>query len=115
MSDPLISPAWDSHSGVTYPPKPLAILVGLELLLAAVVFFPAERWANWLGYGVAGWAVMLTALLYRHIDRRKRMAAPGRYVSSRSLNRAVMSAVLLGFAIAGFHAWFIALEHRLAA
>lgn len=113
MASELLAGDGAGYSEYTYPPRPLALLAGVEFVLATLLFVPSERWAHWAGYALSGLLVTITALRYRHLERKGRAASPGTYVPSPRLNRGLAIVILLGLIVAVLHAWFLAQERRL--
>jgi hypothetical protein len=104
-----------TYKGFTYPPKPLAFLLGAETLAVLVLFVVATDLANLVGYIVGAWLAAGTGVWYRYLDRSGRRETPATYRPQPVLNKVVVGLVGACWVLALGHAWFLTQTTALAA
>lgn len=97
------------------PVRPPLVLLGAaaaELAVCAAAFAFNSRPIHWVGYVIGAVAVTLTCLAFRSVDRKRRRSSM--YSETRHLNYVVSATMVTAIALAGFHAYYIAANKRLA-
>lgn len=98
--------------GSVHPPLLLIYFGVLQLVVLLVLLFPDGRPLHWVGYLVGAVLVPITVSTYRNIDRTRQCSRS--YVSPAWVSRFPTSILATGIALAVAHAYFLALDTRLA-
>ena len=91
-------------------PKSVALVVAFLLLSCVALFLPAGKSFNLAGYLVGSAGIAIAAIVYRSITRTRRRDPMFGEVAW--LDSAVSIMLGAGIVLAGLHAFFFALEHK---
>lgn len=102
----------DGESAVVRAPAAILVASYCALLVSLACFIPESRKANIVGYLVSGILIALFVILFRSVDRRRRLST--RYVFMTNARILASTPLLLGVIVAAGHAYFIAQTKSLA-